>query len=39
MMQECATDPEKYFHAPDNTTLQTVFEDIATSIKTIYLSK
>jgi Flp pilus assembly protein TadG len=39
MMQECATDPEKYFHAPDNTTLQTVFEDIATSINTIYLSK
>jgi len=39
MMEECATDSEKYFHAPDNATLQAAFEDIASSIKTIYLSK
>jgi Flp pilus assembly protein TadG len=39
MMEDCASDSEKYFHAPDNATLQDVFEDIASSIKTIYLSK
>jgi Flp pilus assembly protein TadG len=39
MMEDCASDSEKYFHAPDNATLQDVFEDIAASIKTIYLSK
>ncbi|HEY7765628.1 MAG TPA: pilus assembly protein TadG-related protein [Aestuariivirgaceae bacterium] len=39
LMQACATDPEKYFHAPSNADLQTVFTDIATQISDLYLSQ
>lgn len=39
LMKNCATDPEKYFHAPDGETIQTVFEDIAKEISAVYLSK
>jgi Flp pilus assembly protein TadG len=39
LMEDCATDPEKYFHAPDNATLEEVFDEIGTQIKDIYISK
>jgi hypothetical protein len=39
LMEDCATDSEKYFHAPDNATLEDVFDTIATEIKDVYLSK
>ena len=39
LMRTCATDPEKYFHAPDNNTLITAFKTIATEISQVYLSK
>jgi hypothetical protein len=39
LMQACATDPDKYFHAPSNAALQTVFTDIATQISDLYLSQ
>jgi hypothetical protein len=39
LMEDCATDPEKYFHAPDNATLQDVFDEIGSQIKDIYISK
>jgi Flp pilus assembly protein TadG len=39
LMEDCASDAEKYFHAPDNATLQDVFEEIGTEIKEIYISK
>jgi hypothetical protein len=38
-MTACATDPEKYFHAPSNSELQTVFAEIGTQISELYLSK
>jgi hypothetical protein len=38
-MQNCATDAEKYFHAPNNSDLQTVFDAIGTQISDLYLSK
>jgi hypothetical protein len=38
-MKNCATDPEKYFHAPDGATIKTVFSDIAKEISEVYLSK
>jgi uncharacterized protein YegL len=39
LMQNCATDPEKYFHAPSNSDLQTVFDEIGTQISELFLSK
>jgi Flp pilus assembly protein TadG len=39
LMEDCATDQEKYFHAPDNATLQDVFDEIGSQIKDIYISK
>jgi Flp pilus assembly protein TadG len=39
LMQNCATDAEKYFHAPNNSDLQTVFDAIGTQISDLYLSK
>lgn len=39
LMTACATDPEKYFHAPSNSELQTVFAEIGTQISELYLSK
>jgi Flp pilus assembly protein TadG len=39
LMKNCATDPEKYFHAPDGATIKTVFSDIAKEISEVYLSK
>jgi hypothetical protein len=39
LMEDCATDSEKYFHAPDNTTLQEVFNEIGNQIIEIYISK
>lgn len=39
LMKNCATDPEKYFHAPDNATLISAFKTIATEISQVYLSK
>jgi hypothetical protein len=38
-MRNCASDPEKYFHAPDGQTIQTVFKDIAKEISEVFLSK
>jgi Flp pilus assembly protein TadG len=39
LMKNCATDPEKYFHAPDGETIRTVFKQIAREISDVYLSK
>jgi Flp pilus assembly protein TadG len=39
LMKACASDVEKYFHAPDNNTLITAFKTIATEISQVYLSK
>jgi hypothetical protein len=39
LMRDCASDPEKYYHAPDGDTIQTVFENIAQEINKVYLSK
>jgi Flp pilus assembly protein TadG len=39
LMEDCASDSEKYFHAPDNATLQDVFDEIGTQITDIYISK
>jgi len=38
MMQNCATDPGKYFYAPDQATLQNVFVAIADSLNNLRLS-
>jgi hypothetical protein len=39
LMQDCASDPEKYFHAPDSATLEEAFETIGSQISKVYLSK
>jgi hypothetical protein len=39
LLKACASDPEKYFHAPDNTTLINAFKTIATEISQVYLAK
>jgi Flp pilus assembly protein TadG len=39
LMENCATDSEKYYHAPDGATIQTVFQNIAEEINKVYLSK
>ena len=39
LMKACASDIEKYFHAPDNATLLEAFTTIATEITQVYLSK
>ncbi|HYM98314.1 MAG TPA: pilus assembly protein TadG-related protein [Aestuariivirgaceae bacterium] len=39
LMGDCASDAEKYFHAPDSATLQDVFDEIGTQIRDIYISK
>jgi Flp pilus assembly protein TadG len=39
LMRECASDSEKYFHAPDSATLTEVFETIGSQISKVYLSK
>jgi hypothetical protein len=39
LMKACATDLEKYYHAPDGDTIKTVFDNIAQEINKVYLSK
>jgi Flp pilus assembly protein TadG len=39
LMRECASDSEKYFHAPDEATLSEAFETIGSQISRVYLSK
>ena len=39
MMETCATDTEKYFHAPNSASLTAVFEQIADEIGSVRLSK
>ena len=39
LMEDCATDPDKYHHAPNSTALTAVFETIADEIGSIRLSK
>jgi Flp pilus assembly protein TadG len=39
LMQGCASDAEKYFHAPDSETLKEAFQTIGSQISRVYLSK
>jgi Flp pilus assembly protein TadG len=39
LMQGCASDPEKYFYAPDSETLKEAFATIGSQISRVYLSK
>ncbi|HYM30045.1 MAG TPA: TadE/TadG family type IV pilus assembly protein [Candidatus Cybelea sp.] len=39
LFQNCATDPTKYFDAPDQATLQTAFTTIANQLNNLRLSK
>lgn len=39
LLRNCASDPEKYYHAPDNATLIAAFKTIATEISQVYLAK
>lgn len=39
LYQGCASDPAYYFHAPDNSTLATVFETIGRSLSNLRLSQ
>jgi hypothetical protein len=38
-MEACATDDDKYFHAPSNSDLQAAFSEIGTQISELFLSK
>jgi Flp pilus assembly protein TadG len=39
LMRNCATSPEMYFHAPSNSDLQAVFDEIGTQISELFHSK
>lgn len=39
MLQNCASDPSKFFNAPDQATLKTAFEQIAKSLNTLRISQ